>query len=1448
MADRVELGYKITVQGAQELQGVAQSQKAVRQSARETNDVLQEQDKAFQRSSVSADAYARKMDALRRASFKRGETYDPELAEEARIKSLAQAHSQLDSQIEKAQLSQLRGLERINAERQKGLKQAAGYDDPALSQKFEQLASIKLQAFQKAEREAGLLATNKALQKSGTSIDTAARAAEETRINNVARAGARLDAQIQKGQLSQLDGYARLRAERDLQIRDLGALGDSKLLAKVDQAFVQRVNVLRDAQTAARAKAAESAIAPEFSIGAGQVAQLARNPTLAAGGIAEGAAESIGAVGTAVLGIVAALAAASAAGVALVHESAEWAQNTQNTAIRLGLTSTEMVKLGAAAKIAGVNITALEQAGRVLSQALEDPNGQGKKVIGELNKIGVKPNQLFDETGKAREIGPILLSALDALSKVGDVTERVAAGSRIFTRGFKEIAPAVVDLQRLKGIVDSLRIGDEGGLVPGLSEDARRFNELALAFERLKLILASKIAPIVIPIITTLTQAANNVTPLGALGVIGAGFVGGPVAAFHALRFNNALAEKNKEDQKPDLQVGAGREFIPDQDARDKAAADFKARFGRTEEGLELRKTAVQKDIGELSSKLSTGALSPENEAAGEKKLGSLRAEHAAIEASLKALHKDTAEYDKVKQEVAAYQKQAAQFDLTGIEKIQLKYRELVAEINKGAAKKLPGFTKGNVAGLLSDAGSAEQQELAQDRNKQAAARIREQIGLTEQLIALQARPGDELHTIQSKFRASNANVAAQFATGGLSSDERDKELAKAIEQRDKSLIEFYGRQIQEARQQSATIAGIGVTSRESQFEKQRAFNPFGVFNQADEEARARDISASRQGEIGQQQTIQAGVVGPAKARDEAAVKSTQEDARLQEQLLDIRLRGEQQILQIRRDQIATSTNEQVRLAQVTGNPEDQVANIQSLHDIKMAGLQEELALTGDIKAFTKAADAEEFDRVEKLLQLRQQEAEKFKSTITEGILALQNGGRDGLAKFAQNFAKGIESKVIGNAAGIGFNILQPLLPQIGGQHEVGPDGKPVTKNGVPQLTFLGQLLKGTPFGEKSDPVKLATDLNTTETKINTKAIEDLTAKLLAKSGPGSIPGAAAAAAVQAASAAKESCGCGGSGGGASIGGFGGIFPHGGTSVDSSIFYGSDGLPLPGTGPLNPDLFPNATSDEDSTDSGGGGASSDLSGLAAPGSGPLNLSTLPSVSAIPSALQSTFKAAGAAGAIAGGIFGVVSGIEKGGVRGDVSAVGSGLGAAAGVAALIPGGQLVAGALALGSLVTKLIGSFLPDARADRAKQEQEELQADRYVKPNSINVTETTAGNAAFTNANGGLNVLKGAPLVQLYNQILGIDPLNPNHLLSATNQQLSTATQALPSDLNPNISKPVSSSSTSAGPGNVTVQVIAMDSKSFLDNSGNIADAVSKAMRDGHRIGSDIVKRVRPQ
>lgn len=1330
---RVELKYKVTTEGAPELNNLAAAQRAVKQGTKENNDLFAEQARVLDKTTVSMDAYARKQDQLRRAAFKRGEVYDPELAEEARIKTLGRAHEQLDRAIE-------------------------------------------------------------------------------------------------QGQLKQLRGYERLRAERDIQLRDLASLKDPSLLAKVDQTFSQRVNALRDAHNAARAKAAASAVPPEFSIGARQAGQIARNPGSGLAGLADGAAEALGPAATAAGAIAAALVAAAAAGVVLVKESAEWAQNTQNTATRLGLSATEMVQLSGAAGIVGVNIKSLEGSTRILSQALEDPAGGGKKVIAELQKLGVAA---FDSKGQVREFGPVLLDFIGKLGGISSTTERFAAATRVLGRGSKEIQPYLADVGRLNQLAIDLGISIEGPLVSSLSKSQEEFNKLSLVYEKLKLQLAGKIAPIVIPIVTTLTDATNG-AGLGSAALVGAAFVsGGPVAAYDAIKVLAAKSKLDAENNKPTLNVGEGHVLNRPEDIA--AAAAARRQFGNTEEGLESRKAELKKSIETAQVKLGSPEVGPtaREQIASQQKTD--QADLRQVEQRLKDLHKAQGEYDRLKTQVESANKQADQFDLTGIEKIRAKYKELTDEIR--ASAKDHSITKGQADQLINGpkgTNIAEQKELEADARKQNVARIKEELSVTEQLIKLRSRPGSELDTIDQEFNAARANALKAFHAG-QGTDETEKALADANKKRDTSRNEFFAKEKEATRQQQRSLAELNISGPASRAEKERSFNPFGVFNQGDEEARAKDISAIRQREIAEQAKVESVYVGQTAADRNAELKTAEEASRLDSQLVDIRLQGESKILQLRLEQTRTNAGQAAGLAALQ-NPNNELAVAQRVHDIKLEALKEELAQTKDTEAFKKGAQALEYERISKILELQNEQAEHFKSTVTEGVLALQSGGARGLGQFAQGQFKQIEAKAIGNVAGVLFDQVKGSIPVIPGQRQVDANGNPVTdKNGVQQLTFLGKLLQGTPFGAKTDPVAAAQAANTTSTTLNTQATAALTQAMtyLATGGTaGTLP----------AGAQTPTLGSGG------LPGLGGLGEAPVVTLDSPSLkaitspaeFGNDS---PG-GAANFSTTVTSTAQNSGFLSTLGAFEKGASSLVSGNAFKTLLNGAPGLTGGAAVASQVGAGIGIGGAVYTGVSSAIKDFGKGGARGIVGGVGDILGTAA---ALDPE-PISKAILATGALVTGLVKGILGDPKEQREKQITKELQAAHYTAPNSINVTETTAGNQAFTNARGGLNIQKGAPLVELYNQILGFDPLHPDtHLLTATNQRLGAGTQALPSDLGP---KPISAGS--AGTTNIylsaNVPVSAIDSKSFLEHSDDIGHAMVKVLQTPHRIGSDIRRMVNPQ
>lgn len=150
---------------------------------------------------------------------------------------------------------------------------------------------------------------------------------------------------------------------------------------------------------------------------------------------------------------------------------------------------------------------------------------------------------------------------------------------------------------------------------------------------------------------------------------------------------------------------------------------------------------------------------------------------------------------------------------------------------------------------------------------------------------------------------------------------------------------------------------------------------------------------------------------------------------------------------------------------------------------------------------------------------------------------------------------------------------------------------------------------------------------------------------------------------------------------------------------------------------------------------------------------------------------------------AAGMLGVYQGLAQGGGRGISNAISSGLS----TAAAIPGPQqpfMMAGALIAG-----FVGNLFGDPKVERAQKMDAFLAASRYQAPTAINRVTDMAGNAI--------------------------------HYDYAGNARTSAPT--------------------------IVVQVQALDSQSFLDRSGDIADAVAAAMGDGHKIATVVQRTVAP-
>lgn len=267
------------------------------------------------------------------------------------------------------------------------------------------------------------------------------------------------------------------------------------------------------------------------------------------------------------------------------------------------------------------------------------------------------------------------------------------------------------------------------------------------------------------------------------------------------------------------------------------------------------------------------------------------------------------------------------------------------------------------------------------------------------------------------------------------------------------------------------------------------------------------------------------------------------------------------------------------------------------------------------------------------------------------------------------------------------------------------------------------------------------------------------------------------------------------------------------------------GFDLPGfNGTENPTFSTTATGKKPGGIGGflknfGTGASGVLSGGLFSGlhSGDWNVNTGPGQAA--SASSKGLTSAGArignvaasAGAVVAGTMGVISGIQEGGARGALGAAGSALG----VASLIPGPQQPF--LMAASLITGIIKGFLPDPKAEREKSINEMLNNSRYKGLDPMNMTTDSYGREVDSDFRGRTRILDSKPRVSLQDQT------DPDGF---TYKQRSVTSQPII---------------------HVTVPVTAFDSKSIIDHAPAIADAMGKAIVDGHRIMGDIMKKVKP-
>lgn len=194
----------------------------------------------------------------------------------------------------------------------------------------------------------------------------------------------------------------------------------------------------------------------------------------------------------------------AAGAAALLKNEADASRATVNLSRELGVSVSQAREFENVAKLTGVSVGAFTTGERMLSQALEDQTGKGKNAAESLHRLGIG---LVDSSGNVRESGTVFNELLQKLAAIPSQTERAREAVNIFGRGaIKDILPLVENFRAATDELAKFGLVVDDSLIGKTSEAAIKFGALGIAYDNLKLKLAAKVEPIVIPIIESITR------------------------------------------------------------------------------------------------------------------------------------------------------------------------------------------------------------------------------------------------------------------------------------------------------------------------------------------------------------------------------------------------------------------------------------------------------------------------------------------------------------------------------------------------------------------------------------------------------------------------------------------------------------------------------------------------------------------------------------------------------------------------------------------------------------------------------------------------------------------------------------------------------------------------------------------------------------------------------
>jgi len=395
-----------------------------------------------------------------------------------------------------------------------------------------------------------------------------------------------------------------------------------------------------------------------------------QSPLYAAGEAAEKFMLRFGAMGVAIVGVGVAAGAAGLGMLSLAKETGKFAEGITNLSYRVGISTTFAQELTGAAKLAGVEIGALEAAFRPLAEAMSQNSAEGKRAKQALLEIGVVA---ADSLGRLKGTEQIVLEIARALAGIEDAAERQRAITRVLGQGGKELVPLLLELESLiKQVRDTGVVMTEESL-KNFNKFDDALDKLSLRWQALKQRLAEKA-------VAAIEISEKHGGPMGLMSLV----------SVKAPLVEGVFPPRLLGPRPPGADYARRRQEEATIAAGNRARAEFLRRT-RSLEAVEMEYGGARQRREAAFAEMGTGQTLAQQERR-QREYRTALAEEQRLKAELERLREAEAEpkrrAEEIKQaerEAAAYRRQAALGELEGLDKIEEKRRQMLEQAGKSS-------------------------------------------------------------------------------------------------------------------------------------------------------------------------------------------------------------------------------------------------------------------------------------------------------------------------------------------------------------------------------------------------------------------------------------------------------------------------------------------------------------------------------------------------------------------------------------------------------------------------------------------------------------------------------------------------------------------------------------------------------------------------------------------